>query len=327
MPDQKKPNSSPASKENEIGDPQRSTVQEAITLVSPMDRTPRPKNSSATQFTTGDLVDDTFELKTKIGNGGMSEVYSAVNIHSQERVAIKLISESFSQHPHAFSALIREAEKTMTLDHPNVVNVISYGGDQENYAYLVMELLEGFPLNKLLQQGHTSYLQSLEIIQQFANGLAHAHSKGIIHADLKPANLFLTNNNKLKILDFGISRAVNEDLRHEGFDVAKLKALTLQYASPEMLRYEAPHESDDVFAFGIIACELMMGTHPFCGMDALTALNEQLGFNSSSLFSSLKNKELMRYLEKCINLERKSRYTSIQKFLQDFEKIHFNKNT
>ncbi|VUD64608.1 Serine/threonine-protein kinase PknA [Thalassocella blandensis] len=289
------------------------------TLVQPLARTPRPKNTTTQTFKTLDFVDDRYLLEEKIGSGGMSEIYRALDTkHNNAPFAIKLISEEFSHHPHAFSALIREAKKTMSLAHPNILQVYGYG-NKERYVYLVMELLEGTSLAEELKKDFDQFPfhARLNALIQLAQGLDFAHNKGIVHADLKPANLFLTPQKKLKILDFGIARAINEDLRldESEFDVSKLKAFTLAYASPEMLRFEAPCVSDDIYALGIIASELLFSSHPFAGQDALTVIER----NYTPVFPETRYKMFIPIVRKAIALTRTQRYASVMDFLQDLQ--------
>src|SRR5690606_34678767 len=136
-------------KDRAVSSPE-SPQYEPNTLVSPMDRTPRPKDHTVKIFGVGDIVDERFVLHTILGSGGMSTVFAAQDLkRNRSSVAIKLIAEEFSSHPHAFSALIREAKKTMGLQHHNIVKVIGYGGDEEHYVYLIMEHLHGQPLTAL----------------------------------------------------------------------------------------------------------------------------------------------------------------------------------
>lgn len=294
-------------------------VDQHDTLVQPLERTPRPKNATTQTFKSLDFVDDRYLLQEKIGSGGMSEIYKAIDIKDNNKeCAIKLISEEFSYHPHAFSALIREAKKTMSLHHPNILHVSGYGS-KERYVYLVMELLEGISLAQELKKDFESFPfhARLNILIQLAQGLHYAHTQGIVHADLKPENLFLTSKRKLKILDFGIARAINEDLRLEDkdFDITKLKAFTLAYASPEIMAYEAPEISDDIYALGIIASELLFATHPYNNKDAITVINE----NAEANFPDTRYRMFIPIVKKAISLSRSERYRSVFEFLKDLQ--------
>ncbi len=256
-----------------------------ITKIERMERTPRPFfNTPPREINVGSVIRRRFVLKSVLGQGGMGAVYQALDLIREAAgdenpfVAIKLLSGSFREHPHAFLTLQREAKKTQELAHPNIVTVYDFDRE-DDIVYLTMEQLSGAPLLDIIQgkTAHTlSYAQKIDIIQRIARGLAYAHSKGIVHSDLKPANLFLTDNGNVKILDFGIARAVNTELYQDSFDASQLGALTMSYASPEMIRGEPPHPSDDIYALGIIMCELLGGVHPFNCKDASTAIENNL---------------------------------------------------
>ncbi len=300
-----------------------------ITKIERMERTPRPFfNSEQREIDIGSVIRRRFVLKEVLGQGGMGAVYRAVDLIREAAgdenpfVAIKLLSGSFREHPHAFLTLQREAKKTQELAHPNIVTVYDFDRE-DDLVFLTMEQLSGSPLLDIIQ-GKTdhilSYKQKLNIIQQIAKGLAYAHSKGIVHSDLKPANLFLTENGNVKILDFGISRAVNTELYQDNFDAGQLGALTMSYASPEMIRFESPHTSDDIYALGVIMCELLGKHHPFDRKDANTAYN-------AGLFPSipkLLNPFLTRCIKQTLAFKRENRIEDSNAFLEKFNSaIHF----
>ncbi len=294
-----------------------------ITKIERMERTPRPFfNSEHREIDVGSVIRRRFVLKEVLGQGGMGAVYRAVDLIREAAedenpfVAIKLLSGSFREHPHAFLTLQREAKKTQELAHPNIVTVYDFDRE-DDLVYLTMEQLSGAPLLDVIQ-GKTnhalSYKQKLNTIQQIARGLAYAHSKGIVHSDLKPANLFLTDNGNVKILDFGISRAVNTELYQDNFDAGQLGALTMSYASPEMIRFESPHPSDDIYALGIIMCELLGNQHPFDRKDANTAYKAGL----LPSIPKLANPLLTRCITQTLALERTDRIEDANVFLEKF---------
>lgn len=299
------------------------------TLVQPLDVTPRPKSNRHHQFQIGDVIDQRFSLEEELGQGGMGIVYKAKDLGNGSPVAIKCINEEFGQHPHAFTSLIREAEKTMALDHPSIVSVSEYRV-QNHYAYLVMEFLEGKPWNELVSQNIPIAVEDkLAMLTLVAEGLAYAHSLGIVHSDLKPENLFYTTKKHVKILDFGLSHAIHEcaneapyhdNAVHE-FDVTKLKAFTLGYASIERLEYQNPSIADDIFSFGVIACEFLCGTHPFKGKDALQAKKSGFDFfrdyvNTLEIKSDLATPELFDFLSRSIAFNAESRYSNFENVIE-----------
>ncbi|WP_086929271.1 serine/threonine-protein kinase [Agarilytica rhodophyticola] len=292
-----------------------------ITKIERMERTPRPTGSHR-EIDVGSVIRDRFVLQEVLGRGGMGAVYRALDLIKKEAgddkpyIAIKLLTGGFRDHPHAFVTLQREARKTQELAHPNIVTVYDFDRE-EDVVYLTMEQLSGAPLIDVIKGKTNKFLddkEKLDIIEQIAKGLAYAHTKGIVHSDLKPANIFLTDDGVIKILDFGIARAANKELYQDSFDAGQLGALTLSYASPEMIRFEPPHPCDDIYALGIIICEIMGGPHPFDRKDAKTAFEEKL----SPKIPEIKNPFLKKCLLDTLSLERDSRIPDASVFLKRF---------
>ncbi len=295
-----------------------------ITKIERMERTLRPQHGSVQrEIGVGSVIRERFILHEVLGRGGMGAVYRALDLIKEEAeddnpyVAIKLLTGSFKDHPQAFVTLQREAKKTQELAHPNIVTVYDFDRE-DDVVYLTMEQLTGAPLIDVIR-GKTDrvldYKQKLDIIQQIAKGLAYAHTKGIVHSDLKPANLFFTDDDILKVLDFGIARAVNTELYQDSFDAGELGAMTMTYASPEMIRFEPPHPSDDIYALGIIICELLMdGVHPFERKDAKTAFEE----NCHPKIPKINNPFLKKVIRQTLALERKDRIADANVFLKKF---------
>lgn len=213
------------------------------------------------------LLKQRFELLEVLGSGGMGTVYKARDLRQVEAgdqspwVAVKVINETFARHEHALVALQQETKKTQRLAHPHIVSV--YDFDREgDAAFMTMELLEGQSLDQLLLQKPSGLpLQEAEpLIRQICQAIAYAHRQGIVHADLKPANIFLTGDGRVKILDFGIAHAMQGSSH---FDTQILNALTPAYASVRMLQGQRPQPCDDLYGLGCIFYLLLTGKHPF----------------------------------------------------------------
>ncbi|OYX83330.1 MAG: hypothetical protein B7Y75_05485, partial [Azorhizobium sp. 35-67-5] len=205
----------------------------------------------------GQMLRDRFVLDAELGRGGMGVVYRAVDrrrLEAQARrpyVAVKLLAGDFRAHPDALRAMEAEARRTQDLPHPNIVTVHDFDRDGD-HVFMVMELLEGRSLDAVLKDPDLDFIGSAEAYQavgELCAGLALAHARGVVHADLKPANLFLCADGTLKILDFGISSAARDE---GGFDGSRLDALTPVYASPERLRGEPRDPRDDIYALGCL---------------------------------------------------------------------------
>jgi serine/threonine protein kinase len=272
----------------------------------------------------GTVVKKRFVLETLLGKGGMGVVFGAIDRRKEEArdphpyVALKLLNADFARHPQSFVALQREARKAQSLAHPNVATVFDFDRDGDA-VYLTMELLEGRSLDAIAREARGVGIGAelaLPIIRGVAEGLAYAHRKGIVHSDLKPGNIFLTDDGTPKILDFGIARAVptpGEQMLDE-FDAGSLGAYTEAYATQEMVDGSDPHPADDMYALGIIAYELLTGCHPYQRNSATQARELALKFPP---LKGLKRKQA-RAIESCLSLDRKNRPQDAGEFLKAF---------
>ena len=277
----------------------------------------------------GTVIKKRFVLETMLGKGGMGLVFGAIDRRKEEardpnpRVALKVLNADFQRHPQAFMALQREARKAQTLAHPNVVTVFDFDRDGDA-VYMTMELLQGRSLDSMTREARGKGIKreiALPIIRGIAEGLAYAHRKGIVHSDLKPGNVFVSDDDGTpKILDFGIARAVpsmNTEASRDVFDAGSLGAYTEAYATDEMIDGVDPHPADDMYALGIIAYELLTGYHPYQRHSAPGA--RKLGLKPAPL-KGLKRKE-MRAIESCLSLERKRRPQNAAEFLKLFRGV------
>ncbi|GLS24959.1 serine/threonine-protein kinase [Marinibactrum halimedae] len=302
----------------------------------------RAANAGRRQIREGTVINHRFLLKTHLGSGGMGVVYRALDKRKQEAqdrnpyVAIKILGEEFKRHPKAFIALQREAGKSQTLAHPNIITVYDFDRDQDT-VYMTMEVLEGTTLDDFIRDHSTGIpMEEAEpIIKAIASGLAYAHSKGIVHSDLKPSNVFLTKEGTVKILDFGIARAASQENASTGgtssakttetnspgkkdrtvFDAGELGGLTPAYASIEMFAGKDPHPSDDIYALGIIAHELLTGEHPYQRKRAPQAHSAQM---KPERIKSIKGHH-WRAIAGALALERENRIEDAAAFLAKFE--------
>lgn len=224
-----------------------------------------------TQLHSGYTLKERFELGDKLGEGGMGAVFRAKDLrrvetgHADPTVAIKVITGDFARDSRAFIALQRETDKSQTLAHPNIITVYDFDRDGAIF-FMTMESLSGHTLDDYISthgpQGVTP--ETINYIHDLNSAIAYAHKKGIVHSDLKPANIFITDQNTLKVLDFGIARAYSAiEGDKTAVDPDEISGLTPTYASYEMFERQPPHPADDVYALGLIAYEMLTGTHPF----------------------------------------------------------------
>ncbi len=235
------------------------------------------------QLVPGAVVRERFVLKERIGHGGMGVVFSAIDRRKTEArdpnplVAIKILDAELARYEKAWMALQREARKAQSLAHPNIVTVYDFDRDGDT-AYMTMELLEGQSLESLVRDARKQKPDPATIwpiVRGMAEGLAYAHRNGIVHADLKPGNVFVTGDKAVKLLDFGIARAIPAVVARQKvkdiFDAVSLGAYTATYATAEMMQAADPDPSDDIYALGLITYELLTGNHPYQRQSAVDA--------------------------------------------------------
>ncbi len=278
----------------------------------------------ASALTIGSVVKDRFVLEQLIGKGGMGVIFKTLDRRKQEArdrapyVAMKVLGESFKNHPDALISLQREAKKAQLLAHPNIVTVYDFDRDGE-CVYMTMEWLDGEPLDQLLRRKRSDGIppeQAFSLIDGMGQGLAYAHKRDIVHSDFKPGNVFVTRSGEAKILDFGIARAAARPKQAADatvFDPGKLGALTPAYASCEMLERADPDPRDDIFALACVAYELLSGRHPFDHKMATIARAAKL---SPTPIPCLNHRQWQALL-KGLSYERDARTATVEEFLAD----------
>lgn len=281
----------------------------------------------------GTRLRDRFIIDEVLGAGGMGTVYrgrDALKLEARDRnpyLAIKVLNETFARRPDAFIALQREASRQQRLAHPNIATVFDFdrsGGTM----FITMELLEGRTLDQFIRaevrkRGGMPLDEAMPLIEQMCSALSHAHQRGIVHADFKPGNCFLTDSGELKVLDFGIARAMKDPAGSPQdqtlFDPRSMGALTPAYASPEMLNNShAADPRDDLYALACVTYELLTGIHPFKRVPADEAMDQGQVPERIKALSRRQNATLQRGLA----FEREARIGSADEFLQGLKDGH-----
>jgi tetratricopeptide (TPR) repeat protein len=200
-----------------------------------------------------------YEVLGEIGRGGMGVVVKARDRRLGRIVALKRMPDNLKSHPTAVQLFLREARAAAALSHPNIVTLFDAGQEADGSYFLTMELLEGFGLDTLLKKrGHLSARDAVRIGVQIAKGLQFAHEKGVVHRDIKTANLFFTKERVVKIMDFGLAK-MTEEVRRS----ATVIGGTPYYMAPEQAAGEAVDQRTDLYALGVTLFELVTGSVPF----------------------------------------------------------------
>jgi len=208
----------------------------------------------------GMLLNNRYQLLERLGSGGMSDVFRARDLMLERSVAIKVLHEQYS-NDNAFQQRFRqEARAAANLSHPNIVTVHDFGLDH-GQLFIVMEYIPGKDLKTILRQrGRFSVEEAIPIMVQACAGIGYAHRAGLVHCDIKPHNMILTPDSRLKVTDFGIARALSTIMPDERADVVWGSP---QYFSPEQATGEAPSPASDVYSLGIVLYEVLTGALPF----------------------------------------------------------------
>ena len=210
-------------------------------------------------FNLGDIIDGRYEIKAKIGQGGMSYVYRASDLKMGREVAVKVLKEEFSSDAEFVEKFNNEARSAARLSHPNIVAAYDTV-DRDDLHYIVMELVEGITLkNYIARKGKLSNKETIGIAIQAAEGIAEAHRKGIIHRDIKPQNIIISRDGKVKVADFGIAKAASGD------SGSKAVIGSAHYIAPEQARTGEADASSDLYSLGISMYEMITGKLPYEG--------------------------------------------------------------
>lgn len=219
----------------------------------------------------GDILDDRYRIDTPIARGGMSTVYRCVDLRLGRQVAAKVMHDTYLDDPVFRSRFQREARSMAQLNHPNLVNVYDFSSTAE-HAFLIMELITGGTLRELLaDRGPMPPHAAAAVMRAVLTGLSVAHDKGLIHRDLKPDNILISADHRVKLADFGLVRAVAESERTSDQIVG-----TVSYLSPEQVDGAVIGPESDVYSAGIVLFELLTGTLPFRGDTQLAHAMQRL---------------------------------------------------
>ncbi|MBV6393677.1 MAG: Serine/threonine-protein kinase PrkC [Anaerolineales bacterium] len=216
-------------------------------------------------MTEGALLNDRYQLQETLGSGGMANVYLARDVVLDRPVAVKVLRREYSANENFQKQFLLEARSAANLSHPNIVTVHDFG-IADNLIYIVMEHVPGKDLKALVRErGRYPYQQAIPLLIQACAGVGYAHRAGLVHCDIKPHNMLVAKDNRLKVTDFGIARALATIKPGERNDVVWGSPL---YFAPEQAAGETPTPASDVYSLGIVLYEILTGTPPFTASTA-----------------------------------------------------------
>ena len=262
-----------------------------------------------------------YELIEKIGDGGMAIVYKAKDRLLKRFIAVKILKPEFVQDIKFVENFRKESHAAASLSHPNIVSIYDVG-QEGNINYIVMELVSGKTLNELIkEEAPMDYRKAADITKQVASGLSAAHKKGIVHRDVKPHNILMTEDGIAKITDFGIAKAVtNTTIVDSGKDNVMG---SVHYFSPEQAKGANVDEKSDIYSLGIVLYEMLTGKVPFDGDNpvtiALMQINEPV--TPPSVFNHNVPPGLERIVMKAVEKQPKNRFDSADEMIDALDKM------
>ena len=269
----------------------------------------------------GRLLDGRYEILEILGTGGMAVVYKARCHRLNRLVALKILKDEFARDEEFRRRFHAEGEAVAMLSHPNIVQVYDVS-TSESANYIVMELIDGISLKQYMEKkGVLNWKETLHFAMQIAKGLEHAHSRGIVHRDIKPHNVMVLKNGSVKVMDFGIARVMNKS------NTLTKEALgSVHYISPEQAKGGHTDNRSDLYSLSVVMYEMMAGRPPYDGESAVAVAIQHI--NGGAVPPSTLNPNVPAALEQIIMkgmaLEIRDRYVSATEMLQDMEEFRKN---
>ena len=269
----------------------------------------------------GTVLGNRYEILSEVGSGGMAKVYRAKDRYLQRVVAIKLLKEEFREDSEFLKRFDTEAQAAASLTHPNIVQIYDVGVDNNRY-YIVMEFVDGITLKEYIERKHSlDWKETINISIQICSALAKAHSRNIIHRDIKPTNIIMTSEGVPKVADFGIARSVVSET-----DTMRIDTIgSVHYSSPEQARGGYTDAQSDIYSIGVTMFEMVTGTLPFEGETPVAVALKHIQ-DIPPVPSSIKHgipHALDDIILTAMAKSRRDRYTTVSELINDLENIRF----
>lgn len=270
----------------------------------------------------GMFISDRYEIVDRVGSGGMADVYKAKCHRLNRYVAIKILKPEYSSDKNFVTKFRGEAQSVAGLSHPNIVNVYDVGDDDGLY-YIVMELVEGITLKKFIERkGKLEVKEAVGIAIQIAQGMEAAHDNHIIHRDIKPQNIIISRDGKVKVTDFGIAKAASTNT------VTQNAIGSVHYLSPEQARGGYSDERSDIYSLGVTMYEMLCGEVPFAGDNTVSVALLHIQGEATPLRELNPDVPVSveKIVQKCMQKKPERRYLSASELISDLKRSIINKD-
>lgn len=264
----------------------------------------------------GMMISERYEIIDKVGSGGMADVYKAKDHRLNRFVAIKILKQEYSNDAKYVTKFRVEAQSVAGLSHPNIVNVYDVG-DDNGLSYIVMELVEGITLKKFIEKkGKLDIKEAVGIGIQIAQGIEVAHENHIIHRDIKPQNIIISKEGKVKVTDFGIAKAATSNT------ITSNAMGSVHYISPEQARGGYSDEKSDIYSLGVTMYEMLSGRVPFEGERTVTVALAHIQDEAATLDEIEPDMphSLSKIVQKCMQKKPDMRYMSVAALITDLKR-------
>ncbi|MFM7258712.1 MAG: Stk1 family PASTA domain-containing Ser/Thr kinase [Acidimicrobiaceae bacterium] len=268
------------------------------------------------------IVNDRYEIGKRIGRGGMAEIFQARDILLDRPVAMKVLFPEFATDPAFVERFRREAQAAANLNHPNIVAVYDWGKVNNTY-YIAMEYVNGRTLADILKQSGTlTPMQVCDVMSEVASALISAHQNGVIHRDIKPGNILVSTTGQVKVADFGIARALGAGVE-QGLTQTGAVMGTATYFSPEQAQGVSTDQRSDIYSLGVVMYEMLSGTAPFTGENAVAIAYKQVHEYAMPLDQRLTSipPEVAAIVAKCMEKSPADRYSSAEEVRDELRRF------